>query len=157
MRSRSMHFISFERTRCAHPPWCRPSDECCAVQVSKPVPLVAEFERLCNDLLPGSFDLSARMAAFAELNKLRHHFIGIVGEANDVWQELCSQGAACSIGLVLCAEYKERSETSLLRCVVCVPASCSGTEQPALTSAKHRLQHRKMFAPCLFVSVPAQL
>ena len=66
-------------------------------QVSKPVPNVATFEALCNELAAGSFDDKERDVSFAKLDKVHARTVGLFGYQEDVWKVLRDHGAPESL------------------------------------------------------------
>lgn len=61
-------------------------------QVSKPVPIVSEFARLCNAVHEGSFNAASRKVDFAALNQIQVHPIALFGYNDDVWDTLVAAG-----------------------------------------------------------------
>lgn len=63
------------------------------VKVSKPVPLVKEFSRLCNDVISGSFESGSRSVDFGALAKIKIRATALFGYNDDVWKALVDVGA----------------------------------------------------------------
>ena len=61
-------------------------------QVSKPVPLVREFSRLCIDVAAGSFDADSRSVDFGLLNEAEVKATALFGYNDDVWKALLDVG-----------------------------------------------------------------
>eukprot|EP00892_Ulva_mutabilis_P011345 jgi/Ulvmu1/8583/UM045_0026.1 len=60
--------------------------------VSKPVPLVREFARFCNDVVAGSFDEDARSVDFGRLDDTPVKATALFGYTEDVWKALVEVG-----------------------------------------------------------------
>ena len=61
------------------------------------MPLVHEFERLCNSCVDSSFKEDERKVNFEALDKLRVHTVGLLGGKAELWAFLADQGAATCI------------------------------------------------------------
>jgi hypothetical protein len=62
------------------------------MQVSKPVPVVSEIQRLCNEVVDGSFDPASRTVNLTALNEFQVQPVAIFGYKHDVWESLKSLG-----------------------------------------------------------------
>jgi hypothetical protein len=60
--------------------------------VNKPVPLVQQFERFCNDCKPGSFDQEERKVDFGALDRIDAHTVGLFGRNEELWELLGDKG-----------------------------------------------------------------
>jgi hypothetical protein len=62
------------------------------LQVDKPVQSVSAYEKLCNDVYPGSFNADKREVNFKALDSKHLQVLGLVGSNDAVWQFLIEKG-----------------------------------------------------------------
>lgn len=64
------------------------------MQVSKSVPIIQEFIRLCNDIARDSFDADRNSVDFQLLDSSRMCPVGLFGQSDDVWKAMIDLGVA---------------------------------------------------------------
>jgi hypothetical protein len=65
------------------------------LQVDKPVQSVSAYNKLCNDLWPGSFSADKREVDFKALDGKQLQILGLVGCNDAIWQFLNENGVQC--------------------------------------------------------------